>query len=242
MNKLIRITGIFLIVPVLLVLTSCASEGSQFKAYSKTKGQKAIVANMGIPRTEYFSNKLGGGLGLVGAVIEAAATKNTSNSQTEEIDVVLARKDLTAEFGSVLRKHLAKCSFDVSQEIRVLPQSKEDWWQRDIISWRKSSTPSPDVMTARGSESLAFEVAVVNLVGTSRMTGEILGADVEVKIFDLTTSKLIEKITVANVAIDAIELKNFGADKDKKHAELVTAQEKSFDQLALSLGKKLCDV
>jgi hypothetical protein len=242
MSPKIIITAKCLAIPIFFVLTSCASDGSKLRSYSKTRGQKAIVANMGVPRTEYFSNKLGGGLGLIGAAIEAAATKNTSTTQAEEIETALATKDIVADFGSFFKQQLTKCRYDVSQEVRVAPQSREEWWRRDITNWRKSAMPSPEVKKARGVESLAFEIAVVNLVVTSRMNGEILGADVEVKIFDLENSNMIEKIAATNIFVEAIDLKNFSGDKDKKYSELNEATTMALNQLAFSLGKKLCDI
>jgi hypothetical protein len=229
-------------IPIFLMLTSCASDGSNFRSYSKHKGQKAVVINMGVQRAEYFSNKLGGGLGLIGAALEFAATKDKANTQKDDIEDALSSRDLLAEFDSVFQKQLAKCGFPVSQKVRVEPTSKNEWVDKELTNWWKSDQPTAALIKAKGEEGLAFEVAVGAVVVTSKITGESLGADVRVKIFDLNNSKLIDKIIVTNVFADSIDLKRFSSEKDGRQSELIEATTKSFNELGTSLGKKLCDV
>jgi hypothetical protein len=226
----------------LLLLTGCASDGSKFRSYSKPKDQRAVVISMGVQRAEYFSNKLGGGLGLIGAALEFAATKDKANTQKEEIEDALSSKDLLGEFDSVFQKNLSKCGVNVSQNVKIEPPSKDDWLQRGLDDWWKSEQPSAAALKANGQESLAFEVALGTVLVTSNIRGETLGADVKVKIFDLKNSKLIDKIIVTNVFDESIELKHFGTDKDKKRRELIEATTKSLNQLGTNLGKKLCEV
>ncbi len=231
-----------LAVPVFLLMVGCASDGSKFRSYSKPKDQKAVVISLGVQRAEYFSNKLGGGLGLVGAALEFAATKDKSNTQKEEIEDVLSSRDFLGEFDSVFQKNVSKCGVNVSQNVRIEAPSRDDWIERELANWWKSEEPSAAAIKAKGDESLAFEIALGAVVVTSKISGETLGADVRVKIFDLKNSKLIDKIIVTNVFDESVELKNFGADKDKKRRELIEASTKSLNQLGTSLGKKLCDV
>jgi hypothetical protein len=197
---------------------------------------------MGVQRAEYFSNKLGGGLGLIGAALEFAATKDKANTQKDEIEDALSSRDLVAEFDSVFQKQLAKCGFPVSQKVRVEATSKNEWVDKELANWWKSDQPTAALIKAREEEALAFEVAVGAIVVTSKITGESLGADVRVKIFDLNNSKLIDKIIVTNVFADSIELKRFSSEKDGRQNELIEATTKSFNELGTSLGKKLCDV
>lgn len=232
----------FLVLPILLLLTGCASDGTKFRSYSKQKGQRAVVANMGAQRAEYFSNKLGGGLGLIGAALEFAATKDEANKQKDEIELTLSSRDLLTEFDSIFQKQVSNCGVAVSKVVRVDAPSKNEWVEKDLENWWKSDKPSAAVMKARGDETLAFEVAVGALVVTSRVTGESLGADVRVKIFDLEKSWLIDKIIVTNIFVESIELKKFSAEEDEKRSELIAATTKSLNRLGNILGKKLCDV
>jgi hypothetical protein len=242
MIKKIKLKVTLAAIPVFLMLTGCASDGSKFRSYSKQKGQRAVVVNMGVQRAEYFSNKLGGGLGLIGAALEFAATKDKANTQKDEIEDALSSRDLVAEFGSDFQKQVSKCGVAVSQMVRVETPTKNEWIEKELENWWKSDEPSAAVMKARGEETLAFEVAVGAVVVTSKITGESLGADVRVKIFDLNNSKLIDKINVTNVFAESIELKSFSAEKDRRQSELIEATTKSFKELSTSLGKKLCEV
>lgn len=222
-------------IPIIITvfLFGCASDGSKFRSSFKEKDQTISATFLGKPKIEYMSDKLGGSFGLVGALLEMAATSDKRDSQNAVIAKALERIDVKREFVSTLTERTARCGIRITSDVAYFEEKTSDWW--------KSESPAPQTNAISGGNPIVFELALGTIFVQSPAGADTLGIDARVKIFDRTTSKMIDKILESNLFDDRkVVLAHFSEGDPKRDDEIVDATKRSLVILSEGLAKKMC--
>ena len=215
-----------------LLLTACASDGVKFRDASKDQEKSAEVVNYGKPTISHMSDKLGGSFGLIGAILESAATSDTSKTNKDMIANAISDLDVGMELAENLKERVARCGIKVSSRSSNA-EKPADWW--------KSESPTPGPKQESSSARYVFETAVDEIFVHSPSGADRLSVRARLKIFNASNGGLVDKMIVTNFGPDnSIQLLRFnesGPDRDK---ELIEATTRSLVILSEKLTKALC--
>jgi hypothetical protein len=224
----------FLLPPLfLLVLYGCANGPSKFKDYARGKNEpKTIqIVSVGKPKTEYMSDKLGGSLGLLGALLEYTVTKDKRESHTNANNQVIDDNNLNPILNDKLSKNLQECGFDI--ELMELKNPV------DYDEWQKSKSVNEEIKNEILNKSYLIEVNLRNIFIHESSFKTSLSATVEAKIFDLKSKEMIDKIVGSNIA-DGITLKHYKENDTDKAIEIIDATKESIQKVAKNLSDRIC--
>ena len=213
---------------VIFTMIGCANKGIPVdKAATATKS--ITIVPTGKIRYDVSSNRGGAGFGLIGALIEQAATadgnKNSGSILEKEVSQVLIFNAAIDEF----KKNFAKSGQNqlVTVSAPVLADKPSQEWFSDVK--KEHLTKNPNLKS-----DLALEVSFPSVGISKEFGGYYAIGYISAKLVDIKTGAIVGSASAYNIGMTS----GIAIDGDEGKPDYPVAVKKAFDTLSRSLANQ----
>jgi hypothetical protein len=219
---------IALVLSVIFLMAGCANKGIPVdKAATATKS--ITIVPTGKIRYDVSSNRGGAGFGLIGALIEQAATadgnKNSGTILEKEVSQDLIFNAAIDEF----KKNLAKSGPNqlVTVSAPVLSDKPSQEWFADTK--KEHLTKNPNLKS-----DLALEISFPSVGISKEFGGYYAIGFISAKLVDIKTGAIVGSASAYNIGMTS----GIAIDGDEGKPDYAIAVKKAFDTLSRSLANQ----
>lgn len=199
-----------------------------------TTGQVLIVP-VGDMNANFTSNSgFGAAFGLIGALVEAAATAGNSNSQSSTAKEVLVEQRLQDYLASEVAKSLQKCGYrpDISAEI----------YAKDTKNWADTDAPlSGSLVNVKPNYQYLIEVGIQDLSVQKTLVQDRIHGSAVAKLYRSNNLEFVEKFRDFTAFSGKAVLQHYSSDdNNKKIEELKNGSKSVLNYLAGNIASDIC--
>lgn len=237
--KLLKSMGLSLLT---ISLIGCGAiqrsqEAAEFeKNPAPQSGSSVLVVPVGSVEAENVSAKGGMAFGLIGALVELAATANSSADRGKKANAAMVEAKIEEYLAKQVATKLAEsCGLKTDVYKEVLAKNDKEWVKKRVPI-DSGTLNNPKRKVAYVVEAGTTRLAIIDGLAVTKLC--ITGA---AKVFDAPAGNLLNKVTVSNGGMTCNHsLSHYSDDDPEKFNELKTVTKTALDEVATELAVGVC--
>lgn len=236
--KLLKSIGLSLLTMSLIGcgLIQRSQEAAEFeKNPAPQSGSSVLVVPIGSVEAENVSAKGGMAFGLIGALVELAATSSSSAERGKKANAAMVEAKIEEYLAKQVATRLTEsCGLKTDVYKEVLAKNDKEWiTKREPIDSSVLSNPKRQV--AYVVEAGTTRLSIVDGLVVTKLC--IAGS---AKVFSAPAGSLVNKITVTNGMSCSHSLSHYSDDDPEKFNELKSVTKTALDELAAEIAIGVC--